>query len=116
MLMDGDASCGGKSPNRLEMAPAYSNSARAGTAVDTPCKKVSRGLQAVDFGGIHGVWLEFGIFSTNDPRPAMSAPHHSDDHHATDPVDDVVPMMPIVLPIVGGVLMFLLAFIAVSMA
>lgn len=46
----------------------------------------------------------------------MSAPHHSDDHHAADPVDEVVPMMPIVLPIVGGVLMFLLAFIAVSMA
>lgn len=46
----------------------------------------------------------------------MSAPDHHTDHQAADPVDDVVPMMPIVLPIVGGVLMFLLAFIAVSMA
>jgi len=46
----------------------------------------------------------------------MSAPAHSDNHHATDPVDDVVPLMPVVLPIVGAVLMFLLAFIAVSMA
>lgn len=33
-----------------------------------------------------------------------------------DVVDAIVPMMPLVLPIVGGVLMFLLAFIAVSMA
>lgn len=46
----------------------------------------------------------------------MSAPVHSDDNHPADPVDDVVPLMPIVLPIVGAVLMFLLAFIAVSMA
>jgi hypothetical protein len=46
----------------------------------------------------------------------MSAPHNHTDNHATDPVDEVVPLMPIVLPIVGGVLMFLLAFIAVSMA
>lgn len=40
--------------------------------------------------------------------------------HATPPTDDVVekivPAMPIVLPVVGGVLMFLLAFIAVAMA
>ena len=46
----------------------------------------------------------------------MSAPDNHSDHHAEDPVDAVVPMMPIVLPLVGGVLMFLLAFIAVSMA
>lgn len=46
----------------------------------------------------------------------MSTPSQ---HHAapsSDPVEAVVPLMPIVLPIVGGVLMFLLAFIAVSMA
>jgi hypothetical protein len=46
----------------------------------------------------------------------MSAPTPTDDHQATDAVDDVVPMIPVVLPIVGGVLMFLLAFIAVNMA
>jgi hypothetical protein len=46
----------------------------------------------------------------------MSAPDNHTDHQAADPVDEIVPMMPIVLPIVGGVLMFLLAFIAVSMA
>ncbi|CAN7263271.1 hypothetical protein LJR039_001114 [Pseudorhodoferax sp. LjRoot39] len=36
--------------------------------------------------------------------------------HDIDPVEAVLPMIPIVLPIVGGVLIFLLAFIAVSMA
>ena len=50
---------------------------------------------------------------------AMSAPAP---HTPADPsvphdmVEDIVPLMPIVLPIVGGVLMFLLAFIAVTMA
>jgi hypothetical protein len=33
-----------------------------------------------------------------------------------DPVDSIVSMMPIVLPLAGAVLMFLLAFIAVMMA
>ncbi len=41
-------------------------------------------------------------------------------HHAAteseDPVERIVPNMPIVLPIAGGVLMFLLAFIAVYRA
>lgn len=47
---------------------------------------------------------------------AMSAPAHKTDVQSTDPVEAVIPLIPIVLPIVGGVLMFLLAFIAVSMA
>jgi hypothetical protein len=46
----------------------------------------------------------------------MSAPTNHSEQQPADPVEAVVPMMPIVLPIVGGVLMFLLAFIAVSMA
>jgi hypothetical protein len=46
----------------------------------------------------------------------MSDPSHQTDSHEVDPVEAIVPLMPIVLPIVGGVLMFLLAFIAVSMA
>jgi hypothetical protein len=46
----------------------------------------------------------------------MSAPSNHTEHQPEDAVEAVVPMMPIVLPIVGGVLMFLLAFIAVSMA
>ena len=52
-------------------------------------------------------------------RPVMSAPnaaHHHDEHATGDVVEEIVPMMPIVLPIAGAVLMFLLAFIAVSMA
>jgi hypothetical protein len=31
-------------------------------------------------------------------------------------VEEIVPMMPLVLPLAGGVLIFLLAFIAVFMA
>jgi hypothetical protein len=46
----------------------------------------------------------------------MSAPTPTHDDHEADAVDSVVPMIPVVLPIVGGVLMFLLAFIAVNMA
>lgn len=38
------------------------------------------------------------------------------DEIAEDIVAEVVPLMPIVLPLVGGVLMFLLAFIAIYMA
>ena len=33
-----------------------------------------------------------------------------------DPIEAIIPMIPIVLPLVGGVLIFLLAFIAVYMA
>ncbi len=53
----------------------------------------------------------------------MSAPHTT--NHATqapdadtppDGVEAIVPLMPIVLPVMGAVLMFLLAFIAVFMA
>lgn len=47
------------------------------------------------------------------------AQHSSHDHavaQSDDAVEKIVPLMPIVLPVVGGVLMFLLAFIAVAMA
>jgi hypothetical protein len=33
-----------------------------------------------------------------------------------DVVEAIVPMIPLILPLVGGVLMFLLAFIAIYMA
>ncbi len=49
----------------------------------------------------------------------MSAPTNPSNDQATpekDGVDAVVHLMPIVLPLVGGVLMFLLAFIAIYMA
>ncbi|MES2974635.1 MAG: hypothetical protein V4757_13555 [Pseudomonadota bacterium] len=45
----------------------------------------------------------------------MSTPQH-DAQVEQDAVEAIVPMMPIVLPIAGGVLMFLLAFIAIYMA
>lgn len=46
-------------------------------------------------------------------------PHHAHgevDVVPHDPVEAVVPAIPIVLPVAGGVLMFLLAFIAIYMA
>lgn len=46
--------------------------------------------------------------SATPPTPAAD--------HQVDPVEAIVPLIPIVLPVVGGVLIFLLAFIAVYMA
>ncbi len=45
----------------------------------------------------------------------MSDPH-SPAQEPIDPVEAIVPALPIVLPVAGGVLMFLLAFIAIYMA
>jgi hypothetical protein len=42
--------------------------------------------------------------------------HHAPAPASDDPVEAIVDKIPVVLPIVGGVLIFLLAFIAVSMA
>jgi hypothetical protein len=44
------------------------------------------------------------------------APHDSHADQPHDLVESIVPLMPIVLPVAGGVLIFLLAFIAVFMA
>lgn len=44
---------------------------------------------------------------------ASPTPHEST---PDDPVEKIVPMMPLVLPLAGAVLIFLLAFIAVMMA
>jgi hypothetical protein len=50
----------------------------------------------------------------------MSSPEvrhsHGEEDQPLDGVEAIVPAMPIVLPVVGGVLMFLLAFIAIYMA
>lgn len=46
----------------------------------------------------------------------MSAPPTPHDTEPVDAVEKIVPLMPIVLPVAGGVLIFLLAFIAVFMA
>lgn len=45
---------------------------------------------------------------SDDAKTEQAAP--------VDVVESIVPLMPIVLPVAGGVLMFLLAFIAVVMA
>jgi len=45
------------------------------------------------------------------PMSGHNAPQASD-----DVVESIVPYMPIVLPVGGGILIFLLAFIAVFMA
>ena len=50
----------------------------------------------------------------NHASPAAHGSHEIT--HEADPIEAIVPMIPLVLPLVGGVLMFLLAFIAVSMA
>jgi len=46
----------------------------------------------------------------------MSATPTRHETESDDPVEKIVPLMPIVLPVAGGVLIFLLAFIAVFMA
>jgi len=46
----------------------------------------------------------------------MSANHSTPEHAEPDALEAIMPLVPIVLPLAGGVLMFLLAFIAVSMA
>ena len=49
----------------------------------------------------------------------MSQPHASHDAqaaHSNDPVENIIHFVPVVLPVVGGIMMFLLAFIAVYMA
>jgi hypothetical protein len=53
-------------------------------------------------------------------KPADHSAHDAHAHDVPaveeDSIDSIVPMMPIVLPLAGAVLMFLLAFIAVMMA
>jgi hypothetical protein len=46
----------------------------------------------------------------------MSAPSNQNHAAPADAVEAVVPLIPVVLPLAGAVLIFLLAFIAVSMA
>jgi len=48
--------------------------------------------------------------SPNEP------PQHGEDYEPHDGVEAVVPAIPIVLPMVGAALMFLLAFIAIYLA
>ncbi len=50
------------------------------------------------------------MVSPNEP------PQHGHEYEPQDAVESVVHAIPIVLPLVGGALMFLLAFIAIYMA
>ena len=45
----------------------------------------------------------------------MSAPAHDDTVHH-DPVEDITKQIPVVIPLAGAIMIFLLAFIAVKMA
>jgi hypothetical protein len=49
--------------------------------------------------------------STTEPRHS-----HGEAHEPPDGLESIVPAIPLVLPVMGGVLMFLLAFIAIYMA
>jgi hypothetical protein len=42
--------------------------------------------------------------------------HNAEHPHPQDAVEAITPLIPVVLPVVGGLLMFLLAFIAVYLA
>ena len=46
----------------------------------------------------------------------MAQQPHPTPEHTEDVIESITPYMPVVLPIAGGVLIFLLAFIAVFMA
>ena len=46
----------------------------------------------------------------------MSAPAHDDQAHPEDPIEAVTKHIPVVIPVAGAILIFLLAFIAVKMA
>jgi hypothetical protein len=52
------------------------------------------------------------------PMSSPNEPQHHDghDYEPQDAVEAVVPMIPIVLPMIGAALIFLLAWIAVYMA
>jgi len=48
----------------------------------------------------------------------MATPHQTHAEHQVpqDAVEAVTPLIPVVLPVIGGLLMFLLAFIAIYLA
>jgi hypothetical protein len=46
----------------------------------------------------------------------MSHASKTPDTNAVDPLESIVPVIPLVIPVAGGLMIFLLAFIAVFMA
>jgi hypothetical protein len=58
-----------------------------------------------------------GNIMSSSANPAVQVVQNSSvPAQEQDPVEAIVPMIPLVLPLVGGILIFLLAFIAVFMA
>ena len=53
---------------------------------------------------------------TPAPHVSHAAPSSPAPVYEEDAIEAIVPMIPLVLPLAGGVLMFLLAFIAIYMA
>jgi hypothetical protein len=51
--------------------------------------------------------------SSTEPEPRQS---HGSTPEPQDPVESIIHAIPIVLPVMGGVLMFLLAFLAIYLA
>lgn len=49
----------------------------------------------------------------SNPAPRQS---HGNNDMPHDPVEDIIHAVPVVLPVAGGILMFLLAFIAIYLA
>ena len=56
---------------------------------------------------------EFAMQQPPAPHPAAEPDYTHG--HGPDMLESIVPSIPLVLPIVGGILIFLLAFIAVTM-
>jgi len=61
-------------------------------------------------------WVKSNFSTLNTQGITMSTPTPHSEAHQPDAVEGVVSVMPIVLPLAGAVLMFLLAFIAIYMA
>ena len=52
----------------------------------------------------------------SNPHSHSSSADHGKPAEEVDAIEDIVPMMPLILPLTGGVLIFMLAYIAVVMA
>ena len=52
----------------------------------------------------------------SNPHSHSSSAEHGKPAEEVDSIEAIVPMMPLILPLAGGVLIFMLAFIAVVMA
>ena len=52
----------------------------------------------------------------SNPHSHTSTAEHGKPAEEVDTIEAIVPMMPLILPLAGGVLIFMLAFIAVVMA